>query len=399
MTALYIVSCVFDAFVIYLLFEDILGKRKSSVNKWILMLALLAQQFISSLILNKMQSVYARLIVMIVGTFLLTLFYVTDLVKRFFAMAVFIGFSIIAEGIAEGVMVLLGINKGEEEEIIALFLVEIFLLLLVLFKKIFTKREGNIPIRYQVGFLIVPVLSVVVINGMVSGQPTISWLFGVISLLILNMVSYYLLNTLTGYITEQSNKEQMERQIKTQKEKYEQLASSFIQGNRLIHDVNKHNQMIKKYLEESDYKEAINYIEKIDDSFADSIIGGFKERLEQIGCAVELSVKINKNRKIMDDYDLVVVLGNVTDNIIEAVTCGEKKRSYVEMKLEMTHTSFVFYAKNSVSSEKKKEKNKWFHGLGLSNVKDTVENYGGTMLVSHTKESYETMIQVPIREE
>ena len=336
----------------------------------------------------------------------------TDLVKRFFAMAVFIGFSIIAEGIAEVVMVLLGITKGEEEEIIALFLVEIFLLLLVLFKKIFTKREGNIPIRYQVGFLIVPVLSVVVINGMVSGQPTISWLFGVISLLILNMVSYYLLNTLTGYITEQSNKELMERQIKTQKEKYEQLASSFIQGNRLIHDVNKHNQMIKKYLEESDYEEAINYIEKIDDSFAelyssvntgnlvvDSIIGRFKERLEQIGCAVELSVKINKNRKIMDDYDLVVVLGNVTDNIIEAVTCGEKKRSYVEMKLEMTHTSFVFYAKNSVSSEKKKEKNKWFHGLGLSNVKDTVENYGGTMLVSHTKESYETMIQVPIREE
>ena len=398
MTALYIVSCAFDAFVIYLLFEDIFGKRKSSVNKWILMLALLAQQFISSLILNKTQSVYARLIVMIVGSF--------------FTMAVFIGFSIIAEGIAEVVMVLLGINKGEEEEIIALFLVEIFLLLLVLFKKIFTKREGNIPIKYQVGFLIVPVLSVVVINGMVSGQPTISWLFGVISLLILNMVSYYLLNTLTGYITEQSNKEQMERQIKTQKEKYEQLASSFIQGNRLIHDVNKHNQMIKKYLEESDYKEAINYIEKIDDSFAelyssvntgnlvvDSIIGRFKERLEQIGCAVELSVKINKNRKIMDDYDLVVVLGNVTDNIIEAVTCGEKKRSYVEMKLEMTHTSFVFYAKNSVSSEKKKEKNKWFHGLGLSNVKDTVENYGGTMLVSHTKESYETMIQVPIREE
>lgn len=170
MTALYIVSCVFDAFVIYLLFEDIFGKRKSSVNKWILMLALLAQQFISSLILNKTQSVYARLIVMIVGTFFLTLFYETDLVKRFFAMAVFIGFSIIAEGI----------TKGEEEEIIALFLVEIFLLLLVLFKKIFTKREGNIPIRYQVGFLIVPVLSVVVINGMVSGQPTISWLFGVI---------------------------------------------------------------------------------------------------------------------------------------------------------------------------------------------------------------------------
>lgn len=43
--------------------------------------------------------------------------------KRFFAMAVFIVFSIIAEGIAEVLMVLLGITKGEEEEIIALFFV------------------------------------------------------------------------------------------------------------------------------------------------------------------------------------------------------------------------------------------------------------------------------------
>ncbi len=30
MTALYIVSCVFDAFVIYLLFEDIFGKENQA---------------------------------------------------------------------------------------------------------------------------------------------------------------------------------------------------------------------------------------------------------------------------------------------------------------------------------------------------------------------------------
>ena len=34
MTALYIVSCVFDAFVIYLLFEDIFGKRKSTIDSY-----------------------------------------------------------------------------------------------------------------------------------------------------------------------------------------------------------------------------------------------------------------------------------------------------------------------------------------------------------------------------
>ena len=87
--------------------------------------------------------------------------------------------------------------------------------------------------------------------------------------MLLNIVSYYLLDELSDYIIRASKVFQLNNQLETQKEKYEQLASSFIQGNRLIHDVNKHNQMIKKYLEESDYEEAINYIEKIDDSFAE----------------------------------------------------------------------------------------------------------------------------------
>ena len=50
------------------------------------------------------------------------------------------------------------------------------------------------------------------------------------------------------------------------------------------------------------------------------LLAGLRNGWNRLGSAVELSVKINKNRKIMDDYDLVVVLGNVTDNIIEAVT-------------------------------------------------------------------------------
>ena len=355
-----------------------------------------------------------NMLISVLGLFAMTLLYDAKVAKRIVAVVVFQVTAIVSEIFANVIFLVVPEKYFQDINVLGMFISKLFLLVFLMILMLLQKKQKNIPTHYLITYFAIPIACIFVLCVLYRKSMYIDYISYIATgcIMLLNIVSYYLLDELSDYIIRASKVFQLNNQLETQKEKYEQLASSFIQGNRLIHDVNKHNQMIKKYLEESDYKEAINYIEKIDDSFAelyssvntgnlvvDSIIGRFKERLEQIGCAVELSVKINKNRKIMDDYDLVVVLGNVTDNIIEAVTCGEKKRSYVEMKLEMTHTSFVFYAKNSVSSEKKKEKNKWFHGLGLSNVKDTVENYGGTMLVSHTKESYETMIQVPIREE
>lgn len=109
-----------------------------------------------------------------------------------------------------------------------------------------------------------------------------------------DMVSYYLLNTLTGYIMEQSKKSQMEHQVEIQKEKYEQLSESLIKGNRLIHDINKHHRILKEYLTEGNVTDATVYIDKIDKSFEqiyssintgnliiDTIMSRYKDVLEK----------------------------------------------------------------------------------------------------------------------
>ena len=96
-----------------------------------------------------------------------------------------------------------------------------------------------------------------------------------------------------------------------------------------------------------------------------------------------------------------------TGRVRERKKCSERKETKRNTKLKKdTKLQFEkeppkdkFYYNCLIQKKKKKEKNKWFHGLGLSNVKDTVVNYGGAMFVSNTIESYETMIQVPIREE
>ena len=411
-----IFSYVIDALLIYVFYDKYFSKerRREFASTAVIWGAFAMMEGINYVFNTVAPYIAVNMSVSLLGLFAMTLLYDAKVAKRIVAVVVFQVAAIVSEIFANVVFLVVSEKYFQDINVLGMFISKLFLLVFLMILMLLQKKQKNIPTHYLITYFAIPIACIFVLCVLYRKSMYIDYISYIATgcIMLLNIVSYYLLDELSDYIIRASKVFQLNNQLETQKEKYEQLASSFIQGNRLIHDVNKHNQMIKKYLEESDYEEAINYIEKIDDSFAelyssvntgnlvvDSIIGRFKERLEQIGCAVELSVKINKNRKIMDDYDLVVVLGNVTDNIIEAVTCGEKKRSYVEMKLEMTHTSFVFYAKNSVSSEKKKEKNKWFHGLGLSNVKDTVENYGGTMLVSHTKESYETMIQVPIREE
>ena len=134
----------------------------------------------------------------------------------------------------------------------------------------------------------------------------------------------------------------------------------------------------------------------------DSIVGRFKEKIEGYCSTSVIRVNIDKNRWIMEDYDLVVVLGNITDNIMEAVLILIRNgiEPNVEFRIETSKTAFTLYSKNNVVVEKKQtKKDKWYHGLGLANVKDTVEKYGGSIVLNNSKGYYETMIQIPMREE
>ena len=152
-----------------------------------------------------------------------------------------------------------------------MFISRLFLLVFLMILMLLQKKQKNIPTHYLITYFAIPIACIFVLCVLYRKSMYIDYICYIATgcIMLLNIVSYYLLDELQDYIIRASKVFQLNNQLETQKEKYEQLASSFIQGNRLIHDVNKHNQMIKKYLEESDYEEAINYIEKIDDSFAE----------------------------------------------------------------------------------------------------------------------------------
>ena len=410
MNAVYIVSCLFDAFVIFLLFESFFDKRRKGISIPWIVLGLVLGQVLTTVVSVRSEHLLVRLVVQLACSFFIAMLYEGTTIKRIWATVIFVAFAVISEGLAEWGAALMNIPEGKETDIILLFLVEIFMLILVLLTKLFKKNEGTVPKKYQLGYFLVPIFSIIIIYGMANSEPTVSWFVSLVCLLLLNMVCYYLLNTFTGYVMRENEKNQMEQQMERQKEKYEQLSSSFVRGNRLIHDINKHHRALKEYLSHSETEQALEYIEKMDHSFEnlyssvntgnlviDSVLSYFKERLKQMKCQDSVSVAIDKNRKIMDDYDLVIVLGNITDNIVESLSYkGESDIGFAEIKRSMNKNALMSYSKKRVFRCGKKKKNKWYHGFGMNNVRDTLEKYGGTMVINEQTDFYETMIQIPL---
>ena len=85
----------------------------------------------------------------------------------------------------------------------------------------------------------------------------------------------------------------------------------------------------------------------------------------------------------IDSIDLCIIIGNLLDNAIEATSFVENKEILLKIK---THNSFLsITVKNECNSlvmlkdYKTIKKNKLLHGYGLSNVKETVEKYDGTI--------------------
>jgi sensor histidine kinase regulating citrate/malate metabolism len=96
---------------------------------------------------------------------------------------------------------------------------------------------------------------------------------------------------------------------------------------------------------------------------------------------------------------MVIVLGNIIDNQIEAVVQAEHQDiRMAKLSLRMNGNAFLIHAENGKSAKKiaRNESEKWFHGLGMKNVMDVLEQYGGSMTTEVQDEWYEMMIMIPI---
>ena len=301
--------------------------------------------------------------------------------------------------------------------VLGMFISKLFLLVFLMILMLLQKKQKNIPTHYLITYFAIPIACIFVLCVLYRKSMYIDYISYIATgcIMLLNIVSYYLLDELSDYIIRASKVFQLNNQLETQKEKYEQLSTAFRSGNRLLHDTNKHLRYIGAKLQSDDAQGAMDYIERISGTLqetygsictgnlaVDSILSNMKTRLQEMNIPCYLTVNIEEARmRDIPEYDLVTIIGNITDNQMKAVPLvTDRDKRYVLFELEMLDNTIRIFAKNGMPPQQpvKMPYEDWFHGVGLHNVRETLERHGGALVTEVQDDFFLTMGVLPLGE-
>ena len=181
-------------------------------------------------------------------------------------------------------------------------------------------------------------------------------------------------------------------------ENYNNLSEIYQRNAKLYHDLNNHLNVLYQLIDQGNVIDAKDYIKEISKPITqlskivwtgidvvDVIINSKLEKMRELDINVRINVEFPQNTNIKAQ-DICTILSNLLDNAIEAAM-KVNDETFIEIVMRKINHFILIRISNSTQEhagyfidypETSKE-NKELHGWGLSNVKDAVEKYNGSM--------------------
>lgn len=268
----------------------------------------------------------------------------------------------------------------------------LLLLLFMLFKGL--KHAG----KYLCGFLFVPVFSAYFI-GLIFQKETIGVLHQTlctVGVLGMNTAVAYLCELLSDFMSDKAEKEVLEQQNQTYREQVEAMQASMLAAKSQRHDLKNHFISLEHLLSQNETDAAQRYIENLlketqragavhsGNMAVDSILSAKLQKAKAEDIEVTTAFLIPEKLPIATE-DIVIILGNVVDNALEAVQKLPMERRRIAIDIKYDRNQLFISVANTFDGkvEKKKDcllttkKDKENHGIGIYNVKKTIKKYNG----------------------
>ena len=292
---------------------------------------------------------------------------------------------------------------------------------IVLFTIFINRRKAkDISKNQSLAFLVIPVFSIVYIMTLVSVLQIYAGLQESI-LLILNIILVLTLNIYVTHIFDaisKNNKLQNEvnlyyQQSELQHKYYDNLENKYKQSRKLIHDIRNHLQSIERLYEINDNERAKVYtndihamLNELNQKYYTSnrVLNVILNDKFQIirNANINLDYKIGEvNLNFMREIDITTIFANLLDNAVESSIQVEKNR-YIKFYVNKFNDFVVINLINSMKDKpimknKKIQSTKFNHdGLGIENIKKTLEKYEGSMIIDYNETEFKVNIVIPI---
>lgn len=220
---------------------------------------------------------------------------------------------------------------------------------------------------------------------------------------------------LVFYLAESIRSEMEKRNLKLQKDYYQELEASQIEIRRFRHDINNHFIVAAQLLEEGKNADAKKYFQELSgqlsakgrsfckSSIVNAVLNAKYNRAVEFGIDCFFHIDLDY-LLFMDPIDVCTIFSNTLDNAIEACMQQDRQEERrISVKARCTENGYFSYeVKNSKVNKIQKEKEKYksskkeeqAHGFGIENVKEVVKRYQGTMEISYTEKEFIVVILV-----
>ena len=251
--------------------------------------------------------------------------------------------------------------------------------------------------------LVMPIATFAMLFLSRAGITDITFLSVLIVLVIANILTFYLLDTLSA-----RREEKIKLALYAQEAEYflaqcELAQKSVEQVNAVRHDMRLHLTVLKECA--ADNKTATDYLDRLlgdvekskvysdtgniaFDSIINSTLGHGEADIQY---DIRLAVPPALN---MDIADIVIILGNLLNNALDAVRAVDDKR--IKLHVEFSKGTLLIQVENTFNGEVKhaesviiaSQKGGEEHGHGLKNIQNAVDKYSGNLDISHDETTF-----------
>ncbi|AEB77476.1 hypothetical protein CbC4_5055 (plasmid) [Clostridium botulinum BKT015925] len=240
------------------------------------------------------------------------------------------------------------------------------------------------------------------------------------TLIIISVISIIILNIFITNILESISKNNelknkivlYEEKSKIEYEYYNKLENNYKNSRKIIHDMKNHLQTIENLYSLNEYEDARKYTEDMYELF-DKFVQKYYTRNKVLNVIINDKVEkakdlgINLECKIGDidlafikDIDLTTIFSNLLDNAIES-TKGVLNHKNIVLKINRFNEFLVINIVNPISECPIKNKDgfkstkKNHKGIGIENIKMTLDKYQGDMRIDYDEDIFKVNIVVP----
>lgn len=217
------------------------------------------------------------------------------------------------------------------------------------------------------------------------------------TLVLSNFWVYYVIGSIVKRENDIQTMKLAQEQEKNKWKLHCQMEELYEQQRRKTHEFKNHIICLTGLLKAGEYENALKYIEDMNHSYVEqidcintnhavinSILNQKLKQAQSAGISMLFSLGDLKDIR-MSDQDMVTLLGNLLDNAIEACEKVKEGHRVIKVMLLNREDSITIIVRNPIAQNPISDENgllttkanAWEHGIGMNNIQNVVDWYGG----------------------